>query len=1083
MSDRFEYDIFLSHSSKDKPAVRKLATRLRQDGVRVWFDEWNIEPGDSIPLKVEQGLEDSQALVLVMSRNAFGSDWVDLERHTAMFRDPTNKTRRFIPILLDDVPIKGVLSQFAYIDWRNEDVEQYQKLVAMFPRPHLKKQENGPSLLVDSEEDSLAEYFTNREDLRQHLELTAASLEPLKKRVCNIQGGVGTGKSAVLRMLYLYCKKNRIPVALISGRRRCTEIEILRQLAYGLAQIGLNLAGFNVLSQEFEEAGVAVARVVADLSAGTPPPEPVQDIGPVSKLLSGLQMSGRTALSRNPVTILTDEFLRGVNTFALERRIVLLLDHHEEIVNVDEWLCDWLRRLSSRVLAVIAGEQMLVGAEWDNIWPDWHAHVYVERLEALSGADKRLLVQRLYTTMCGRKPDSAEVNEIVVSGGDTPLSLELEVLMRYWGYRGHRETTPDQLESIVKALLRGTPPESLPIIEAAAVLRSPDREVLRAIIGSEQADRQAEHLVPLRLLLTRSNTLRAVMNGYLKGRHRERFQALHQKASEYYRLRAAQFDALKPWIPEDREQRQRAELECLYHEYQLAESRGMEEFRRLFESCFIERWELDFCRAAINEAEGCVLETTNRRWLRLYGVLLDIRSGKDLDDSRRILEELHAEQSNDGELQTCILESLATLHWLQDSTEAAKHIYEEALESCASLPKDLPRQAGITIGLGRLYKRTGKAEDILLRARDTISDQPTQALLERELGDALRLQGRFREADKLLTASIATYEQLHMDFEQAHSLRMRAMLLVYTGKLREAERLFQRSRTLFEQCAKGPLRMYESVWITMGLGDVALGRRNFTKALRLYSEALQCCEGSEFETSVLQGCLADLYCAKGEWDRSIDCANLSLDVRKKHGDKFGIAWEDYTKGLALIGKGLMDDALGCLGEGLGMSEEYGSAFLQSRLTLGLCEMHYRVGDIGALETAAIRVQSWAEQFGYFDHSARVHILKGLLDLSVASKRSQERQVLNRVGERLARGLADALKFNIIVLDRLAQDVLESPVWNALQAAEKRQLVQILEDHWSANPTLPEAERQERALEYGYAQTEPMREAFRATLGN
>ncbi len=52
MSDEFRYDVFLSHSSKDKRAVRELAQRLRADGLRVWLDEWEIQPGDMIGLKV-----------------------------------------------------------------------------------------------------------------------------------------------------------------------------------------------------------------------------------------------------------------------------------------------------------------------------------------------------------------------------------------------------------------------------------------------------------------------------------------------------------------------------------------------------------------------------------------------------------------------------------------------------------------------------------------------------------------------------------------------------------------------------------------------------------------------------------------------------------------------------------------------------------------------------------------------------------------------------------------------------------------------------------------------------------------------
>src|SRR5438128_2243029 len=130
MPDDFTYDVFLSHSSKDKPVVRAVAERLRADGLRVWFDSWVLKPGDSIPAKIEEGLERSRVLVLCMSAHAFGSDWAQLEAGTFRFRDPLNKERRFIPLRLDAAPIKGSLAQFLYIDWLPEEREQeYAKLL------------------------------------------------------------------------------------------------------------------------------------------------------------------------------------------------------------------------------------------------------------------------------------------------------------------------------------------------------------------------------------------------------------------------------------------------------------------------------------------------------------------------------------------------------------------------------------------------------------------------------------------------------------------------------------------------------------------------------------------------------------------------------------------------------------------------------------------------------------------------------------------------------------------------------------------------------------------------------------------
>ena len=130
MTQDFEYDVFLSYSSLDKGAVRELAQRLKGDGLRVWLDEWVIRPGDSTPLAIELELERSRTLVLVMSAHAFASDWVTLERHTALFRDPTNRQRRFIPLRLDDAEIMPALKPFAYVDWRQQSGEEYARLLA-----------------------------------------------------------------------------------------------------------------------------------------------------------------------------------------------------------------------------------------------------------------------------------------------------------------------------------------------------------------------------------------------------------------------------------------------------------------------------------------------------------------------------------------------------------------------------------------------------------------------------------------------------------------------------------------------------------------------------------------------------------------------------------------------------------------------------------------------------------------------------------------------------------------------------------------------------------------------------------------
>ena len=48
MSAQFPFDVFLSYGPKDKTAVRAVAKRLVADGLRVWFDEWVLRPGDTV---------------------------------------------------------------------------------------------------------------------------------------------------------------------------------------------------------------------------------------------------------------------------------------------------------------------------------------------------------------------------------------------------------------------------------------------------------------------------------------------------------------------------------------------------------------------------------------------------------------------------------------------------------------------------------------------------------------------------------------------------------------------------------------------------------------------------------------------------------------------------------------------------------------------------------------------------------------------------------------------------------------------------------------------------------------------------
>ncbi len=71
--------VFISHSSKDKPAVEKLARALAQRGIDPWFDKWEIGPGDDIIAQLNEGLEQADAGLIVFSKHSHESRWVEAE--------------------------------------------------------------------------------------------------------------------------------------------------------------------------------------------------------------------------------------------------------------------------------------------------------------------------------------------------------------------------------------------------------------------------------------------------------------------------------------------------------------------------------------------------------------------------------------------------------------------------------------------------------------------------------------------------------------------------------------------------------------------------------------------------------------------------------------------------------------------------------------------------------------------------------------------------------------------------------------------------------------------------------------------
>lgn len=108
--------IFSSYSSTDSEKIRPILKNILQiKGVRVFFAEQDLNPGDIISEKIKQSIIACQIFLVFYSASAHKSSYV---QHEVGFALGQNKI--IIPILLDDTKPAGLLSNVHYLDFSDE---------------------------------------------------------------------------------------------------------------------------------------------------------------------------------------------------------------------------------------------------------------------------------------------------------------------------------------------------------------------------------------------------------------------------------------------------------------------------------------------------------------------------------------------------------------------------------------------------------------------------------------------------------------------------------------------------------------------------------------------------------------------------------------------------------------------------------------------------------------------------------------------------------------------------------------------------------------------------------------------------
>lgn len=210
MTERTQYDVFLSHNSADKSAVEYLAQKLQEAGLVPFLDKWHLIPGEPWQEALEEALDHSRTCAVFLGLTGLGP-WENEEMRAVLEERVRTPDFRVIPVLLPDtqMPERGrlprFLSRLTWVDFRKgliKDEDAFYRLtcgIRGIPPGapgdgRLPAEDVCPYRGLQPFQGEHAEFFFGREALTQWL------VEGLRgSRFLAVIGPSGSGKSSVVR--------------------------------------------------------------------------------------------------------------------------------------------------------------------------------------------------------------------------------------------------------------------------------------------------------------------------------------------------------------------------------------------------------------------------------------------------------------------------------------------------------------------------------------------------------------------------------------------------------------------------------------------------------------------------------------------------------------------------------------------------------------------------------------------------------------------------------------------------------------------------------------------------------------------
>lgn len=94
---------FVSYDARNRDEIaRPIAARLSAIGERVWFDDFNLRPGDNLRQTIEDGLQKCRQCVLLVTKELLSNEaWAKVEYDAIFSREVSEKRKIIVPVWVD----------------------------------------------------------------------------------------------------------------------------------------------------------------------------------------------------------------------------------------------------------------------------------------------------------------------------------------------------------------------------------------------------------------------------------------------------------------------------------------------------------------------------------------------------------------------------------------------------------------------------------------------------------------------------------------------------------------------------------------------------------------------------------------------------------------------------------------------------------------------------------------------------------------------------------------------------------------------------------------------------------------------